>query len=158
MESIASFKIDHTKLLPGLYVSREDFVGTNSVTTFDIRVCKPNTGDVMSTGEMHALEHIIATYLRNHSKWKDKVIYFGPMGCSTGFYLILAGSYCSYIVLPLVLECFRFAAEFSGDIPGASAIECGNYLDMDLGAAKDRANNYYNIMLGADKNRLVYPK
>ena len=104
MERITSFKIDHTKLLPGLYVSREDSVNGQIATTFDIRVRKPNSGIVMNTGEIHTIEHIIATYLRNNLQWKDKIIYFGPMGCRTGFYLILAGKYSSKDILPLILN------------------------------------------------------
>ena len=158
MKNIASFEIDHTKLLQGLYVSRKDFVGDSAITTFDIRVCRPNTGHIMNTGEIHTIEHIIATYLRNSELWQDKVIYFGPMGCRTGFYLILAGDYVSEDVLPLVKECFEFVASFEGDIPGASAIECGNYLDMDLPSANEQAKNYCSILENITENRLVYPK
>lgn len=157
MKNIASFNIDHTKLFPGLYVSREDAVGDSVVTTFDIRLCKPNTSRVMGTGEIHTAEHIIATYLRNHSVWSDKVVYFGPMGCRTGFYLILAGKYTSVDVLLLVLECFDFVANFEGAIPGASAVECGNYLDMDLPAAKKSAEEYVNVLKNITPDRLVYP-
>lgn len=157
MNKIASFKIDHTKLLPGIYVSREDFVAGNIITTFDIRTCRPNSGDVMTTGELHAIEHIIATYLRNNTQWEDKVIYFGPMGCTTGFYLILAGEHSSEDILPLVRDCFSFTADYEGDIPGASAIECGNYLDLDLTAAKIRAEKYLNILNHITPDQLVYP-
>lgn len=157
MKNIASFNIDHTKLLTGLYVSREDAVGDSVVTTFDIRVCKPNTSYVMSTGAMHTIEHIIATYLRNHSLCGDRVVYFGPMGCRTGFYLILAGKYSSADVLPIVLECFEFVANFDGAIPGASAVECGNYLDMDLAKAKAIAEEYTNVLKNITYDRLVYP-
>lgn len=157
MNKIASFKIDHTKLLPGVYVSRKDFVAGNTITTFDIRTCKPNTGDVMATGELHAIEHIIATYLRNNVQWEDKVIYFGPMGCQTGFYLILAGEYSSEDILPLMQDCFSFTANFEGKIPGASAVECGNYLDLDLPAAKARAEKYLNILKNIMPDQLVYP-
>jgi S-ribosylhomocysteine lyase len=138
-------------------VSREDNVAGNIITTFDIRTCKPNTADVMATGELHAIEHIIATYLRNNAQWEDKVIYFGPMGCSTGFYLILAGRYSSEDILPLVLDCFSFTAEYEGKIPGASAIECGNYLDLDLPAAKARAEKYLSILKNITSDQLVYP-
>ena len=158
MDKIASFKIDHTKLLPGVYVSREDFVGNNVVTTFDIRVCRPNTEAVMNTGEIHTIEHIIATYLRNHEQWKDNVIYFGPMGCSTGFYLILAGKYSSADILPLIKNCFHFVSTFEGAIPGATAVECGNYLDMDLPAAKQRAKEYYEVLSHITPDRLVYQR
>ena len=158
MKNIASFEIDHTKLYPGLYVSREDFVACSKVTTFDIRVCKPNTSFIMNTGEIHTIEHIIATYLRNNDQWSDKVIYFGPMGCRTGFYLILAGKYSSVDVLPLIKECFAFVANFEGAIPGATAIECGNYLDMDLPTAKTTAEEYLNVLNNITSDRLVYPK
>lgn len=157
MKNIASFEIDHTKLLPGLYVSREDSAGNNIITTFDIRVCKPNTSYVMQTGEMHTIEHIAATYLRNHKQWSDRVIYFGPMGCRTGFYLILAGKYSSADVLPIVHECFDFVANYEGAIPGATAIECGNYLDMDLPAAKKCAKEYLNVLNNITSDRLIYP-
>ena len=158
MKRIASFKIDHTKLLPGVYVSREDSVAGNIVTTFDIRVCQPNTPDMMGTGEIHTIEHIIATYLRNDADWEDKIIYFGPMGCRSGFYLILAGKYSSEDILPLVRDCFNFTANFEGDIPGATAVECGNYLDMDLPAAKTRAKKYVAVLENITSDRLVYPE
>lgn len=158
MKNIASFEIDHTKLYPGLYVSRKDFVGNNIATTFDIRVCKPNTSFVMGTGEMHTIEHIAATYLRNQEHWGNKVIYFGPMGCRTGFYLILSGMHTSEVVLPLVRECFNYVANFEGEIPGATAIECGNYLDMDLPAAKKRAKEYCHVLETITPDRLIYPK
>ena len=158
MKNIASFLIDHTKLFPGLYVSREDMVDGNTITTFDIRVCKPNTGDVLATDEIHTVEHIIATYLRNNEQWQDKVIYFGPMGCRTGFYLILAGKYSSDDILPLVRECFIFTSNFEGKIPGASAVECGNYLDLNLGAAKTCAKKYVDVLTNITPAQLAYPK
>lgn len=158
MNKIASFKIDHTKLIPGLYVSREDLVGDCVVTTFDIRVCQPNTLNIMGTGEIHTIEHIIATYLRNHENWSDKVIYFGPMGCRSGFYMILAGKYSSDEVLPLVRDCFSFTASFEGAIPGATAVECGNYLDMDLSTAKKRAADYVATLNNITPCQLVYPE
>ena len=157
MKNIASFTIDHTKLLPGIYVSREDTVAGNIITTFDLRVCTPNTDEVMNTGAIHAAEHIIATFLRNHPHWEDKVIYFGPMGCRTGFYLILADQYTSEEVLPLVLECFQFVANYSGAIPGASAVECGNYRDMDLEMANEYAKTYCDVLTNITIDRLVYP-
>lgn len=121
MEKIASFTIDHLKLLPGVYVSRQDTVGTESLTTFDLRMTAPNREPVMNTAEMHAIEHLAATFLRNNPEWQDKIIYFGPMGCRTGFYLILAGDYTSSDVLPLIISTFEFIRDFEGDIPGASA-------------------------------------
>lgn len=158
MKNIASFLIDHTKLFPGLYVSREDSVNGNIITTFDIRVCKPNTGDVLATDEIHTVEHIVATYLRNNEQWQDKVIYFGPMGCSTGFYLILAGKYSSEDILPLVRECFIFTANFEGKIPGASAVECGNYRNLNLDAAKTCAKKYVDVLTNITPAQLVYPE
>ena len=157
MKKIASFMVDHTKLLPGLYVSREDSIFGNTVTTFDLRLCKPNTGDVMNTGGIHATEHLVATYLRNNPQWEDKVIYFGPMGCSTGFYMILAGKYSSNDVLFLVLDCFKFVADYTGDIPGASEVECGNYRDLDLFSAKEYARRYCDVLAHATEDRLIYP-
>ena len=132
MDKITSFTIDHIKLQPGLYVSRKDKVGTETVTTFDLRLTKPNDEPVMNTAEVHTMEHLAATFLRNDDQWKDKVLYFGPMGCRTGFYLLLAGDYTSKDVADLVLRCFRFIRDFRGEIPGASAKDCGNYLDMNL--------------------------
>ena len=158
MEKIASFTIDHIKLQPGLYVSRKDAIGAECVTTFDLRITSPNEEPVMGTGEMHAMEHLGATYLRNNELWKDLVIYFGPMGCRTGFYLLLSGSLSSEAILPLVTGCFKFIAEFEGDIPGASAKDCGNYTDMDLPAAKERAKGYYELLRTIPEDRLVYPE
>ena len=136
MEKITSFTVDHVRLKPGLYVSRKDPVGDHMVTTFDLRVTSPNDEPVMNTGEIHTIEHLAATYLRNDPMWKDKVLYFGPMGCRTGFYLLLTGNYTSREVLPLVKACFAFVADYNGEIPGASAMDCGNYLDMNLPMAK----------------------
>ena len=159
MEKIASFTIDHLKLLPGVYVSRQDTVGTESLTTLDLRMTAPNREPVMNTAEMHAIEHLAATFLRNNPEWQDKIIYFGPMGCRTGFYLILAGDYTSSDVLPLIIGTFEFIRDFEGDIPGASARDCGNYLDMNLPMAKYLADRYLNNALYcADKNNLNYPE
>jgi S-ribosylhomocysteine lyase len=132
MEKIASFTINHLKLLPGVYVSRKDAVGSETLTTFDLRMTAPNREPVMNTAEMHAIEHLAATYLRNNKEWQDKIIYFGPMGCRTGFYLILAGDLTSKDILPLIISTFEFIRDFKGDVPGASAKDCGNYLDMNL--------------------------
>ena len=156
MEKIASFTVDHIKLQPGLYVSRTDAVGAEKLTTFDLRLTKPNDEPVMNTAEMHTIEHLAATFLRNHPLWKSKVIYFGPMGCRTGFYLILAGALTSRDVLPLVQECFRFIADFVGDIPGASARDCGNYLDMNLPMANYWGRRYLNVLENIDASRLEY--
>ena len=158
MEKITSFTIDHMKLQPGLYVSRQDKVGSETVTTFDLRLTSPNEEPVMNTAEVHTIEHLAATFLRNESQWKDKVLYFGPMGCRTGFYLLLAGSYNSTDVLPLVLDCFRFVANFTGEVPGASAKDCGNYLDMNLPMANYWGKRYAALLENIDDSRLVYPQ
>lgn len=158
MKKITSFTIDHIRLKPGLYVSRIDKVGTEDVTTFDLRLTSPNEEPVMNTGEIHAMEHLAATYLRNDPVWGEKILYFGPMGCRTGFYLLVAGLYNSSDILELVCNCFRFIADFSGDIPGASPKDCGNYLDMDLAFAKERAQCYSTFLKNAGQDRLVYPQ
>ena len=142
MKTIASFTVDHTKLLPGIYVSRKDTAGTTVVTTFDIRMTAPNREPVMNTAEMHTIEHLGATFLRNDAEWKERVIYFGPMGCRTGFYLLLAGDLASEEVLPLVRRCFAFVRDFTGDVPGATARDCGNHLDMNLPMAKLLAERF----------------
>ena len=136
MEKIASFTIDHLKLLPGVYVSRKDKVGQQVITTFDIRMTRPNFEPVLNTAEVHTIEHLGATFLRNDSEFKDKTIYFGPMGCRTGFYMVLAGDYDSKDVVELVTRMFIFMKDFEGDVPGACAKDCGNYLDMNLNMAK----------------------
>mgnify|MGYP003393224801 FL=1 len=158
MEKITSFTIDHIKLQPGLYVSRKDKVGSETLTTFDLRVTKPNDEPVMNTAEVHTIEHLAATYLRNEPDWKDRVIYFGPMGCRTGFYLILAGDLNSRDVLELVKDCFRFVRDFRGEVPGASSKDCGNYLDMNLPMANYWGAKYAALLENADDTRLVYPE
>ena len=158
MEKIASFTIDHIKLQPGLYVSRKDHLGAESVTTFDLRITSPNEEPVISTGGIHAMEHLGATYLRNNELWKDMVLYFGPMGCRTGFYLLLSGDYESRDVVGLVLECFRFIRDFRGEVPGASAKDCGNYLDMNLPMANYWGRKYTELLETIDDTRLVYPE
>ena len=158
MKKIASFTIDHIRLRPGLYVSRKDKVGAEIVTTFDLRLTSPNEEPVMNTGEIHAMEHLAATYLRNDADWGEKVLYFGPMGCRTGFYLLVAGEYTSSDVLELVRNCFAFIADFSGDIPGATAKDCGNYSDMDLRTANERAEKYALILSNPSSDRLIYPQ
>ena len=147
MEKITSFTIDHLKLVPGVYVSRIDYVGDSPVTTFDLRMTSPNDEPVMNTAEMHAIEHLGATFLRNHAAYKDKVIYFGPMGCRTGFYLLLAGEYRSADIVPLIREMYEFIADFEGEIPGAVPKDCGNYLDMNLPMARYLARKYLKEVL-----------
>ena len=158
MEKITSFTIDHIKLQPGLYVSRKDTQGGVWVTTFDLRVTSPNDEPVMNTAEVHTIEHLAATYLRNDPQWKEKVLYFGPMGCRTGFYLLLFGDYTAAEVLPLVKSCFRFVADFNGEVPGASAKDCGNYLDMNLPMAKYWGKRYAALLENISADRLVYPE
>ncbi len=158
MEKITSFTIDHIKLQPGLYVSRKDRVGAETVTTFDLRLTSPNEEPVLNTAEAHTIEHLAATYLRNDPLWKDKVLYFGPMGCRTGFYLLLAGDYGSRDVLGLVAACFRFIRDFAGEVPGASARDCGNYLDMNLPMANYWGARYAALLENIDDARLYYPE
>ena len=158
MEKIASFTIDHLRLRPGLYVSRKDRIGAETVTTFDLRITAPNIEPVMNTAEVHAMEHLGATYLRNDPVWKDRVVYFGPMGCRTGFYLLLSGDLESEDVLPLVADTFRFIRDFSGEIPGASAKDCGNYLDMNLPIAQFYARRYVGVLETAAPETLRYPE
>ena len=158
MEKITSFTIDHIKLQPGLYVSRKDKIGVETVTTFDLRLTKPNDEPVLNTAEVHTIEHLAATYLRNDPVWREKVVYFGPMGCRTGFYLLLAGDYESGDVVELVKNCFCFVRDFRGEVPGASAKDCGNYLDMNLPMAKYWGGKYAALLETIDESRLVYPE
>lgn len=158
MEKIASFTVNHLDLLPGIYVSRKDTIGKEVITTFDLRMTAPNREPVINTAEIHTLEHLGATYLRNHETWKDKVIYFGPMGCRTGFYLILAGDLESKDIVDLVRDMFEFMADFTGDVPGASPRDCGNYLDMNLPLAKIVARRYLeNTLENITEQNLIYP-
>ena len=158
MEKIASFQIDHLRLLPGLYVSRVDRVDGAAVTTFDLRMTAPNREPVMGTAEVHAIEHLGATYLRNEPEWKGRVLYFGPMGCRTGFYLLLAGELSPLDVFGLVRGMLDFIIAFEGEIPGASARDCGNYLDMNLPMAKYYARRYRAEVFGQpDEMRMHYP-
>ena len=159
MEKIASFTIDHIKLKPGVYVSRKDKVGSEVITTFDLRMTSPNDEPVMNTAEVHTMEHLGATFLRNDPEWKDRVIYFGPMGCRTGFYMVLAGDLTSKDVVDLVTRMYKFMADFEGEVPGASAKDCGNYLDMNLNMAKYLAAKYVKeVLTDIKEDRLVYPE
>ncbi|MCD7806459.1 MAG: S-ribosylhomocysteine lyase [Lachnospiraceae bacterium] len=159
MEKITSFTIDHLRLLPGIYVSRKDPVGDSTVTTFDIRMTAPNREPVMNTAEVHTIEHLGATFLRNHPQWKDKVIYFGPMGCRTGFYLLLAGDLTSRDIVPLMEEMFSFMAGYTGQVPGASPKDCGNYLDMNLGMARLLSQKFLDeVLRNITDERLNYPQ
>ena len=158
MQKITSFTIDHLKLIPGVYVSRVDYAGESPITTFDLRMTSPNDEPVMNTAEMHTIEHLAATFLRNHAEFGDKTIYFGPMGCRTGFYLLLSGKYESRDIIPLMQEMFSFIAAFEGEVPGASAKDCGNYLDMNLPMAQYLAKKYLEeVLTDITDERLIYP-
>ena len=159
MEKIASFTVNHLTLLPGIYVSRKDHIGSEVVTTFDLRMTRPNFEPVMNTAEMHTIEHLAATYLRNDPEYKEKVVYFGPMGCRTGFYLLLAGDYESKDIVELITRLFIFIRDFEGEVPGAAARDCGNYLDMNLPMAKWLADKYVKEVLeNISEERLIYPE
>lgn len=158
MEKIASFTIDHIKLQPGIYVSRKDHVGNEVITTFDIRMTSPNEEPVMNTAEVHTIEHLAATFLRNHKEFGSRIIYFGPMGCRTGFYLLLAGEYESSDIVELLKDMFVFIRDFKDEVPGASPKDCGNYLDMNLGMANYLAKKYLDEVLNhIGPDRLIYP-
>lgn len=158
MEKIASFTIDHIKLEPGVYVSRKDTVGQEVITTFDLRVTSPNDEPVLNTAEVHTIEHLAATFLRNKESVKEKVIYFGPMGCRTGFYLVMAGDLESKDIADLMVEMFTFISKFEDEVPGASPKDCGNYLDMNLPMARYVAKMYLErTLLKLDEAHLNYP-
>lgn len=151
MKKIASFTIDHQSLLPGVYVSRKDTTPHGDVvTTFDVRMTAPNRQPALSISALHAMEHLAATFLRNHSDWGDKIVYWGPMGCCTGNYLLVNGDYESADVLSLLQETFRFIANFDGDVPGASPKDCGNYLLMNLPEARMAARDYLAVLESPD--------
>ena len=156
MKPIASFTINHLTLLPGVYVSRKDAVGDSVVTTFDLRVTRPNYEPVMNTAEVHTIEHLAATFLRNHAEFGSRIVYFGPMGCRTGFYLLLAGDYESADILPLLRELFAFIRDYKEEVPGASAIECGNYLDMNLPMANYYGKKYLEVLETITPERMTY--
>lgn len=159
MDKITSFTINHLELLPGVYVSRKDKAGDAVITTFDIRMTRPNFEPVMNTAEVHTIEHLAATFLRNHSLWQDRVLYFGPMGCRTGFYLLLAGDYESRDIVPLMKELFTFIRDYRDEVPGACARDCGNYLDMNLPMANWLADRFLREVLDViDESRLIYPE
>ncbi|MCM1005129.1 MAG: S-ribosylhomocysteine lyase [Prevotella sp.] len=158
MEKIPSFTINHLTLLPGVYVSRRDMTSSGDVlTTFDCRMTAPNREPALSVSALHTIEHLAATYLRNHKDWADKVIYWGPMGCCTGNYLILKGELESSDVIPLMREVFSFISSYEGSVPGASARDCGNYLLMNLPEARIVAARYLQVLAGADCPT-VYPE
>ena len=150
---------ENIKLQPGVYVSRKDHIGDEVITTFDLRMTSPNEEPVMNTAEMHTIEHLAATFLRNHKEYGTKTVYFGPMGCRTGFYLLLAGDYESLDIVDLMVEMFTFIRDFKGEVPGASAKDCGNYLDMNLGMANYLAKKYLDeVLIDIKPERLVYPE
>lgn len=159
MEKIASFTIDHLCLLRGIYVSRQDHVGSETITTFDIRMKEPNREPALSPSALHAIEHLAATFLRNHPVWRDRIIYWGPMGCLTGNYLLLRGDLTSADILPLMQETFSFIATYEGDIPGQSPRDCGNYLLMNLPEARWEAAKYlHEVLEVATEANLNYPQ
>lgn len=158
MEKIASFTIDHIKLEPGLYVSRIDRFGGTCITTFDIRITSPNDEPVLNTAELHTIEHLCATFARNDREWADRIVYFGPMGCRTGCYLLVEGERTSREMVPFMTKMFEFVRDFTGDIPGAKPEECGNYLDQNLPMAKYVAKRYLeNTLYNIDDAHLNYP-
>ncbi len=157
MQKIPSFTINHLDLLPGIYVSRKDYIENSVLTTFDIRMTKPNREPVINTAEIHAIEHLGATFLRNSDE-KDNIIYFGPMGCRTGFYLILKGDLESKDIVSLVKSMFEFIKDFEGEIPGRTARDCGNYQDMNLDMAKYEAEKFLDNLNNIKEENLIYPK
>ncbi len=158
MDKIPSFTINHEKLKRGLYVSRKDQVGDEILTTFDIRMKEPNREPVMNTAELHTIEHLGATFLRNHPEFKEDIIYFGPMGCRTGNYLVMKGDLNSKDIVPLMTEMFEFIRDFDGDIPGALPRDCGNYLDQNLGMANYEADKFLNeVLYDINEENLIYP-
>ena len=159
LKKITSFTINHLLLEPGIYVSRVDHYGDAAITTFDLRMTAPNREPVMNTAEMHTIEHLGATFLRNHETFGDRIVYFGPMGCRTGFYLLLAGEYSSRDIVPLITQMYEFIRDYEGEIPGATARDCGNYLDQNLTMARWLADRHLNRTLyGIDDAHLVYPE
>lgn len=158
MKKIPSFTIDHTRLNRGIYVSRKDFVADEVITTFDVRMKLPNREPALHQGAIHTIEHLAATFLRNHSVWKDRIVYWGPMGCLTGNYLIVKGDLTSRDILPLMQETFLFIANYEGEIPGATERDCGNYILQDLAMARYEAKKYLDETLNcATDDNLIYP-
>lgn len=159
MDKIPSFTINHEALLRGIYVSRKDSVGNETITTFDIRMKEPNREPVLHNGAIHTIEHLAATYLRNDEEWKDRIIYWGPMGCLTGNYLLVKGDVESKDIVELMKRTFNFVANFDGEIPGAAAKDCGNYLLHDLPMAKYEAAKYlHEVLENIKEKNMVYPK
>lgn len=158
MKKIPSFTIDHTRLNRGIYVSRKDFVADEVITTFDVRMKLPNREPALHQGAIHTIEHLAATFLRNHPVWKDRIVYWGPMGCLTGNYLIVKGDLTSRDILPLMQETFQFITNYEGEIPGATERDCGNYILQDLAMARYEAKKYLDETLNcATDDNLIYP-
>ena len=158
MKKIPSFTIDHTRLNRGIYVSRKDFVADEVITTFDVRMKLPNREPALHQGAIHTIEHLAATFLRNHPVWKDRIVYWGPMGCLTGNYVIVKGDLTSRDILPLMQETFLFIANYEGEIPGATERDCGNYILQDLAMARYEAKKYLDETLNcATDDNLIYP-
>lgn len=159
MKKIASFTIDHERLEPGIYVSRRDTTPAGDViTTFDIRMTRPNREPALTPKSLHAMEHLAATFLRNHEEWQNRIVYWGPMGCCTGNYLLVQGECSSRDILPLIRETMRFVAGFEGEVPGATPRDCGNYSFMDLNQARKDARRYLDVLDNATDVNLNYPE
>ena len=146
MELIASFQVDHTRITPGIYVSRVDAIGGDFATTFDVRMKRPNVEPAVHPNALHTIEHIVATYLRSDPEWKDRIVYWGPMGCLTGNYLIVKGRPTPQELQPLLLRAFEYMRDYEGEVPGATPLNCGNYLLHDLPMAKWEAARYAEIL------------
>ncbi len=158
MKKIPSFTIDHIRLLRGIFVSRKDELNGGVITTFDVRMKEPNREPALGQGALHTIEHLAATYLRNEPIWKDRIIYWGPMGCLTGNYLLMKGELTPQDILPLMQETFRFIANYEGEIPGATAKDCGNYLLQDLPMARWEAKKYLEeVLLQMKEENMNYP-
>lgn len=158
MKKIPSFTIDHIRLLRGIYVSRKDQVNGETITTFDIRMKEPNREPALGQGALHTIEHLAATYLRNNAQWQDRIIYWGPMGCLTGNYLLMRGDLQPQDILELMQETFRFVAEFDGEVPGTTAMDCGNYLLHDLPMARWESRKYLDeVLMRMKEENMVYP-
>lgn len=159
MEVIPSFQVDHSDLKPGIYISRQDTLGDYKITTYDIRMTAPNHEPAVNCAAIHTIEHLVATFLRNNDEWKQNIIYWGPMGCLTGNYLLMRGNLTSRDILPLMIETFRFVAEYEGEVPGTQPRDCGNYLLHDLPMARWESRRYLEeTLLKATDDNLFYPE
>ena len=158
MKKIPSFTIDHNQLLPGIYVSRKDNVGNDVVTTFEIRMKAPNREPALHPGALHTIEHLAATYLRNNEEWQDRIVYWGPMGCLTGNYLLMKGDMKSEDIVKLMIDTFEFVANYDGVVPGTEPQDCGNYLLHDLPMARYEAKQYLKVLKNIKPENLNYPE